>query len=122
MLKGQLARGNNGLTKTKYITFGIEADSLKEAKPRLERIEADVLANFKVLGVRAHSLDGYERLAILHRMSSGLARLGSGPARGPERKAATLPEWIFHKTAHSAAYLPYFDSSGKQWGDNKDYE
>ena len=68
MLKGQLARGNNGLTKTKYITFSIEADSLKEAKPRLERIEADVLANFKVLGVRAHSLDGYERLAILHRM------------------------------------------------------
>lgn len=68
MLKGQLARGNNGLTKTKYITFGIEADSLKEAKSRLERIEADVLANFKVLGVRAHSLDGYERLAILHRM------------------------------------------------------
>lgn len=68
MLKGQLARGNNGLTKTKYITFGIEADSLKEAKPRLERIEADVLANFKVLGVRTHSLDGYERLAILHRM------------------------------------------------------
>ncbi len=68
MLKNQLARGNNGLTKTKYITFGIEADSLKEAKPRLERIEADVLANFKVLGVRAHSLDGYERLAILHRM------------------------------------------------------
>ena len=68
MLKGQLARGNNGLTKTKYITFGIEAESLKEAKPRLERIEADVLANFKVLGVRAHSLDGYERLAILHRM------------------------------------------------------
>ena len=68
MLKGQLARGNNGLTKTKYITFGIEADSLKEAKPRLERIAAGVLANFKVLGVRAHSLDGYERLAILHRM------------------------------------------------------
>ena len=59
MLKGQLARGNNGLTKTKYITFGIEADSLKEAKPRLERIEADVLANFKVLGTRVHSLDSY---------------------------------------------------------------
>ena len=52
----------------------------------------------------------------------GLARLGSSRARGPEREAATLSEWIFHKTAHSAAYLPYFDSSGKQWGDNKDYE
>ena len=68
MLKNQLAKGNNGLTKTKYITFGIEADSLKAAKPRLERIEADILANFKALGVKAHSLDGYERLVILHQM------------------------------------------------------
>ncbi len=68
MLKNQLAKGNNGLTKTKYITYGIEADSLKAAKLRLERIEADILANFKALGVKAHSLDGYERLAILHQM------------------------------------------------------
>ena len=68
MLRGQLARGNNGLTKTKYITFGIEADDLKAAKTRLERIEADVLANFKVLGVKARALDGYERLSILHKM------------------------------------------------------
>ena len=43
MLKNQLARGNNGLVKSKYITFGIEAASYKEAKPRLERIEVDVL-------------------------------------------------------------------------------
>ncbi len=68
MLKGQLAKGNNGLSKTKYITFGIEADDLKAAKPRLERIEADILANFKVLGVKARALDGYERLSILYRM------------------------------------------------------
>lgn len=68
MLQGQLARGNNGLTKTKYITFGVEAENLKAAKTRLERIEADVLANFKVLGVKARALSGYERLAILHSM------------------------------------------------------
>ena len=68
MLKDQLAKGNNGLTKTKYITFGIEAESLRAAKPRLERIEADILANFKALGVKAHGMDGYERLAVLHRM------------------------------------------------------
>ena len=68
MLEGQMGKGNNGLTKTKYITFGIEAASLKEAKPRLERIEADILANFKALGVRAAPLNGYERLAILHKM------------------------------------------------------
>ena len=68
MLKGQLDKGNNGQSKTKYITFGVEANNLKEAKPRLERIEADVLANFKTLGVRARALTGYERLAILHKM------------------------------------------------------
>ena len=68
MLHSQLQRGNNGLARTKYITFGVEADSLKAAKARLERIEADVLANFKVLGVKARSLDGYERLAVLHGM------------------------------------------------------
>ena len=68
MLKGQLAKGNNGLSKTKYITFGVEAESLKAAKPRLVRIEADILANFKVLGAKARPLDGYERLSILHRM------------------------------------------------------
>lgn len=68
MLRGQLSRGNNGLTKTKYITFGVEADDIKAAKTRLERIEADILANFKVLGVKAKSLDGYERLSILHQM------------------------------------------------------
>ena len=35
MLKNQLAKGNNGLVKTKYITFGIEAEDLKIARPRL---------------------------------------------------------------------------------------
>ena len=66
MLKNQLARGNNGLVKTKYITFGIEVDSYREAKPRLERIEIDVLSGFKNLGVSARPLDGIERLEILH--------------------------------------------------------
>ena len=66
MLKNQLARGNNGLVKTKYITFGIEADSYREAKLRLERIEVDVLSGFKTIGVSARPLDGIERLEILH--------------------------------------------------------
>jgi hypothetical protein len=66
MLKNQLAKGRNGLVREKYITFGIEADSLKEAKPRLERVEMDVLNNFKTLGVGARPLTGVERLTILH--------------------------------------------------------
>ena len=66
MLKNQLAKGNNGLIKTKYITFGIEAEDLKTARSRLERLETDILNNFKVLGVQAHSLTGSERLEIMY--------------------------------------------------------
>ncbi len=66
MLKSQLAKGNNGLVKSKYITFSIEAESWKKAKPRLERIETDILNNFKVLGVTAYPLNGEERLQILY--------------------------------------------------------
>ena len=66
MLKSQLEKGNNGLTKRKFITFGIEADNLRSAKMRLERIEADVLNNFKTLGVQALPLNGLERLELLH--------------------------------------------------------
>ena len=68
MLQNQLARGNNGLIKTKYLTFGVEADGLKAAKPRLERIETDILNNFKRLGVAAGPMNGMERLRLLHGM------------------------------------------------------
>ena len=66
MLQSQLTKGNNGLVKRKYITFGIEADSLRTAKPKLERIETDILNNFKTLGVKTEPLSGYERLKVLH--------------------------------------------------------
>ena len=66
MLRSQLARGNNGLIKTKYLTFGIEAESVKVAKPRLDRIETDLLNNFKRLGVSAEPLNGKQRLALMH--------------------------------------------------------
>ena len=65
-LRDQLAKGNNGLIKTKYLTFGIEAETLKAAKPRLERIEIDLLNNFKRLGVMAEPMDGKARLQLMH--------------------------------------------------------
>ena len=66
MLQNQLAKGNNGIIKTKFLTFGINADSLRTAKPRLERIETDVINNFKRLGVATEPLNGKERLRLLH--------------------------------------------------------
>ena len=68
MLRTQLAQGNNGLTKTKYITFGIEADSMREAKPRLQHVQTDMMNNLKRLGVSARVLNGRERLQLMHAM------------------------------------------------------
>ncbi len=66
MLFHQMEAGNNGLTKTKFLTFGIHADSMKSAKPRIIHIETDILNNFKRLGVQAKVLNGKERLALMH--------------------------------------------------------
>ena len=66
MLNNQLAKGNNGLMRTKYITFGIEAENIREARPKLERIESDIMNNFKILGVTAYPLNGAERLQIMY--------------------------------------------------------
>ena len=68
ILSNQLARGSNGIERVKYLTFGIRADSLKTARARLDRIELDVLANLKRMGVAASLLDGRERLHLLHRI------------------------------------------------------
>ena len=67
VLLHQMEAGNNGLTKTKYLTFGIHAESMKNAKPRLIHIETDILNNFKRLGVQARTLNGSERLEVMHR-------------------------------------------------------
>lgn len=68
MLKMQLNKGNNGLKKMKFVTFTIEADNLDQAKANLNRLEVDILSNFKAMGVRAESLDGEERLRLIHDM------------------------------------------------------
>jgi len=66
ILKTQLEKGNNGLVRTKYLTFAIETDSLKQAKSRLARIELDILNYFKMIGAGARPLNGKERLAAMH--------------------------------------------------------
>lgn len=66
MLENQIAKSNNGIVRSKYITFGIHADGIGTARPRLERVEADIMGNFKKLGVQSASLSGRERLEVLH--------------------------------------------------------
>lgn len=66
ILRTQLSKGNNGLIKRKYFTFGIEADNEQTARPRVERMEADLRNHLKNMGVRSEPLSGYDRLEVLH--------------------------------------------------------
>lgn len=66
MLKHQAAKGNNGIIKSKYLLFGTECNGYKEAKEKLGNIEKDVLHNLNNIGTNAKTLDGKERLRILH--------------------------------------------------------
>lgn len=68
MLQNQLAKGSNGLSKRKYLTFGVESENYRTAKPRLERMETDLLNHFKRLGAAAALLDGRERLKLMYDM------------------------------------------------------
>jgi hypothetical protein len=86
MLKGQIARSNNGIMRSKYITFGLPAASVMEARPRMERIESDIITNFKKLGVASRTLNGYERLEVLHR------QLNPGWRGGFNFKWADIPK------------------------------
>jgi type IV secretory pathway VirB4 component len=66
ILQNQFTKGNNGLVKNKYITFAIEESGYKQAKPKLEQIELNILNNLKTIGVQAKSMTGQERLRQLH--------------------------------------------------------
>lgn len=67
MLQNQLERGQNGLVRLKYLTFGIHEKDRKMAITRLEHLEAEIVGNFHSLGVQAFGLNGKERLEVLHR-------------------------------------------------------
>ncbi|MFI3255726.1 MAG: hypothetical protein R3Y63_15585, partial [Eubacteriales bacterium] len=68
MLRKQLSKGNNGIVKKKYVTFGIHAESYKKAKPRLDRLELDIYGSLKKMGVQTQPLDGKQRLELFHNM------------------------------------------------------
>lgn len=61
------------MQKQKYLTFGIEADSYKAAKTRLERIELDLLNNFRKLGVQAKASTAKHAGADARHLSHGYA-------------------------------------------------
>lgn len=66
MLKKVSATSNDGIIKSKYLIFGIEAKNLKEARIKLNNLEPDIIKNLRELGSHVTKLDGKERLRTLH--------------------------------------------------------
>ena len=54
--RGKIWRLHQRITY-RNLTFGIDADNIRVAKTRLERIETDIINNFKRLGVAAEVLN-----------------------------------------------------------------
>ena len=86
MLERQIARSNNGIVRSKYITFGVPAENISIARPRLERVEADIMGNFKKLGVQSHVLNGKDRLELLHSQLHPASRVLDGGSNGGREK------------------------------------
>lgn len=67
-VREQLKHRNNGFAETRCLIFSVAADSIQTARSQLERIETDLLSNFKRMNVSAVSLSGYDRLCQLYNL------------------------------------------------------
>ncbi len=66
ILKFQMSKGKNGVEKSKYIIFGLEAPSVKAARNRIRSIETKLVEKMNLMGTRAKILSGKEYLKLLH--------------------------------------------------------
>ena len=66
MLKDISRKGTNGIKKDRYIIFGIEAETYKEAKDRLSTIERDITKNLTDMGTTVTPLDGRMRVQVMY--------------------------------------------------------
>lgn len=66
ILLRQVTTGKKVIQKDKYMTLTVKADSKEAAVQKLSRIEAEAKNALKALGCRIESLDGYDRLQLLH--------------------------------------------------------
>lgn len=67
-IDNQREKGNNGITRNKYLTFSIKDSSPENARRRLETIEQNVKRLLKRLGASTYSLNGVERLSVLNKL------------------------------------------------------
>jgi hypothetical protein len=67
LLKDKMTEGDNGNELAKFLTFGIFAKNISEARMKLNSFAMEVIAKFKKSKVEARELTGKQRLAVLYR-------------------------------------------------------
>lgn len=115
ILKQSLKEGRNEYARVKYIVFGLDSTSLKQARQRLTVHEEQIRINLSQIGVHATVLNGSERLHVLRNM-----------LRPEDFEPFVFNYDLVNKTGlqtvdfvspTSLAFQPgYFRIAGKQWG------
>lgn len=70
MLIEKALEGNNSIVKDKYISYGVYADDLRDARYKLAKIESEIIDKLKTIGSSAKVLNGFERLEIINSFNS----------------------------------------------------
>lgn len=65
-LREKALEGQNSIVREKYLTFTTPATTYEAAVSALSRIEIDILGNLKSLGCDTKTLNGSERLELIH--------------------------------------------------------
>jgi len=72
IIRQQLIKGNNEYSRVKYIVFGVDSDSIKNARVKLNGITRDLVSSLESLNIKAHPLNGVERLEVMRNMLNPL--------------------------------------------------
>jgi len=70
MLGDRALEGQNSILREKYITFSSSASTYQTAIPTLARLETDLIGLFKSLGCEVVTLNGLERLELIHTINN----------------------------------------------------
>ncbi len=64
--RNALEKGSSGIVSRKYITFGVNEGSMKDAKETMKQIELSLIDQLNKMGSKAEPLDGRDRLELMH--------------------------------------------------------
>lgn len=66
ILNDKMRQGVSNIRRERYLTFSVAANNVDEAVPKLTRIENEATGILNSINSKCHTLDGTERLKIIH--------------------------------------------------------